>query len=182
MRDIIKKSAALTLALAIVLISMFWVSCGSCFAMTDAPKVNDYAGLMTGEDSDRLEAYLDEMSEKLQFDVILLTTNDTGSRTAAEYADDFYDSNGYGYGEYYDGCIMIVDLGEGTYVMTTCGNGIYYLSDSDIESVYDSFYDVYSDENASWYDVFALGYADKVKEIVLDSQDYYGDINPYDNF
>ena len=59
-------------------------------------------------------------------DIVIVTGNTTEERTATEYADDFYDFNGYGYGENDDGMLVVYkpgEEGEREIWITTHGNG-----------------------------------------------------------
>ena len=42
-----------------------------------------------------------------------------GGKTAEAYADDYYDYNGYGYGENDDGLLLLVSMGEREWAITT---------------------------------------------------------------
>ena len=56
----------------------------------------DYADLIPANEEKALEALLKENSDKAKIDIVLVTVNDTEMKTEEEYADDFYDENGYG--------------------------------------------------------------------------------------
>ncbi len=60
--------------------------------------VVDNADLLTQTEENELSEKLQDISDELQFDVVVVTTNSTGSKTATEYADDYFDYNGYGRG------------------------------------------------------------------------------------
>lgn len=68
--------------------------------------VVDNADLLTQTEENELSKKLQDISDELQFDVVVVTTNSTGSKTATEYADDYFDYNGYGRGSNNDGCLI----------------------------------------------------------------------------
>ncbi|MBP5270427.1 MAG: TPM domain-containing protein [Clostridia bacterium] len=81
-------AALLTAALASV----------SAFASSGTDKygyVVDGADILTSAEEAELSAYLKEKSEKAGCDIIVVTTDDLGGKSMMEYADDFYDYNGY---------------------------------------------------------------------------------------
>ncbi|MBO5147409.1 MAG: TPM domain-containing protein [Clostridia bacterium] len=41
--------------------------------------------------------YIDEVSEKHKFDLVIVTVNSLNGKTSTEFADDFYDYNDYGF-------------------------------------------------------------------------------------
>ena len=70
-----------------------------CFAAEEnVPQqtVYDDAALLTPEEIETLESELDAAGEKTGWNMLMLTTDDTNGKTTQEYADDFFDYNGYG--------------------------------------------------------------------------------------
>ena len=51
------------------------------------------------------------------------------------YADDYYDYNGYGWGENHDGCMLVVNMSTREWYITTCGSGINKLTDARIQEI-----------------------------------------------
>jgi uncharacterized protein len=74
----------------------------------DAPRVVDGADLFTDAEEGALAGRIAEMGEKWGSDFVIVTVNDTGSLSHMEYADDFYDYNGYGLGPDYDGMLLLI--------------------------------------------------------------------------
>lgn len=60
------------------------------------PRLVDRADLLSELEEEELEARLDEISERQQADVVVVTVNSLDGKSAQDYADDFYDYNGYG--------------------------------------------------------------------------------------
>lgn len=88
--------------------------------------VVDKADLLTDEEeknfNDKLEAFADEYESE----IAILTVDDLEGKSAQVYADDFYDYNGYGYGENDDGMLVLYKPGaEGDreLYITTHGTG-----------------------------------------------------------
>ena len=52
-----------------------------------------------------------------------------------DYADDFYDYNGYGYGDSNDGLILIVVMDTSDWWISTCGKAIKTFTDAGIEYI-----------------------------------------------
>ncbi len=103
------------------------------------PRLVDEAELLTEEESRSLEERLDELSEKYQCDIAIVTTEDTEGKSAAAYADDFYDYNGYGMGEGDDGILLLVDMGDREWAMSTYGFGITAFTDRGQKYLSDKF-------------------------------------------
>ena len=109
------------------------------------PRLTDEADLLTDAEEEELLAKLDEISERQQCDVVVATVNSLGGKSAMEYADDFYDYNGFGYGENHDGIILLISMENRDWWMSTCGYGITAFTDSKQESMYDEFLPLLSD-------------------------------------
>ena len=54
------------------------------------PRLVDRADLLSELEEEELEARLDEISEREQVDVIIVTTNSLEGKTAQAYADDYF--------------------------------------------------------------------------------------------
>lgn len=106
-----------------------------CAYAERGPRLVDDAGLLDQEEFNALTSRLDRISEDQQIDVVIVTVNSTGNRSLEEYADDFFDYNGYGYGDDYDGVILVLDMGRRDWWISTCGYGIYALTDAGISKL-----------------------------------------------
>ena len=72
------------------------------------PLLVDDAGLLTTEESTALLEKLEEISQRQQNEVAIVTVNSLDGKTAQAYADDYYDYNRYGYGENDDGIVLVI--------------------------------------------------------------------------
>lgn len=94
------------------------------------PRLVDEADLLTDSEETALLAKLDEISERQQFDVAVVTVNSLGGKTPEAFADDYYDYNGYGYGENADGALLLISMEDRDWYITTCGYGITAITDA----------------------------------------------------
>lgn len=110
--------------------------------------VVDLGNLLTAEEVSSLSAMLYEITERLNFDIVVLTVDSLLGLTRQEFADDFYDYNGYGidkngngYGEDRDGVLLLVKMsgGQGNRQIhiSTRGFGITAFSDYGIDWILD---------------------------------------------
>ncbi|MFZ5354078.1 MAG: TPM domain-containing protein [Bacillota bacterium] len=105
-----------------------------------SPKINDKASLFSGQELEELEKSAAELSERLQLDVVIVTTDENDGKTSRQYADDFYDKNGYGYGKNADGILMLINMEDREVYISTCGIAIKYFTDDRINSILDKLY------------------------------------------
>lgn len=85
------------------------------------PLLVDEAGLLSEEENSTLINKLEEISQRQKNEVAVVTVNSLEGKTAEAYADDYYDYNGYGYGENDDGLLLLVSMGEREWAVTTYG-------------------------------------------------------------
>ena len=106
-------------------------------AASELSRVEDYADLLTPYEEEYLRDFLDEKSEYLQFDIVVVTTNSVGGKSSQAYADDFYDYNGYGMGENYDGVLLLVNMEYREWYISTTGYGMEAITNSDVQEIGD---------------------------------------------
>ncbi len=90
------------------------------------PLVVDQANIIPDDVETALIARCDTIAEEYKMEVAIVTASDFGGLIAEAYADDFYDFNGYGYGENDDGMLVVYkpgEEGEREIWITTHGNG-----------------------------------------------------------
>ena len=85
------------------------------------PLLVDEAGLLTEEESSELLNKLEDISQRYENEVGIVTVNSLEGKTAEAYADDYYDYNGYGYGENDDGLLLLISMGEREWAISTYG-------------------------------------------------------------
>lgn len=140
MKNYIRKSAAVLFAVIIV------VTLGIS-AIAATPRVVDDADILYNEDE--LEAEISRISSEYHFDIVIVTNNSLEGKTATAYADDYFDYNGYGYGDNRDGILLLVSIGERDWAISTRGYGITaftdygnkYISEQVTEKLSDKEYD-----------------------------------------
>jgi len=102
------------------------------------PLVVDNADLLSDDEEASLESKLDQLSNAYKTEIAVLTVPDLEGKTAQVYADDFYDYNGYGYGDNDDGLLVLYKPGEDgdrKLYITTHGTAIDAFSDQHIDTI-----------------------------------------------
>lgn len=116
-----KKTWHMLSALLCLFILMLPAKASSIPAERQKPLLVDDAGLLTTEESTALLEKLEEISQRQQNEVAIVTVNSLDGKTAQAYADDYYDYNGYGYGENDDGILLLISMGERKWAISTYG-------------------------------------------------------------
>lgn len=107
-------------------------------------QVLDIAAVMTNEEAISLADQLPDCG----LDVVILTVPNLMGSTAEEFADDFYDNNGYGE----NGVLFLLDMGSRQWHISTSGTAIEALSDRDLMKIEESVIPYFSE--GRFYDGF----------------------------
>lgn len=121
-------------------------------------RVVDEADLLTDTEESELLSQVDEISERLLIDVVVVTVNSLEGEDIKYYSADYYDYNGYGIGEDHDGIMLLISMEEREWFILTTGFGIDILDDSDLEILEDEIVPYLSSgDYAQAFHVFAEG-------------------------
>ena len=141
---------------AILLLVCLLVSAFPSLAAAHDPRLVDDANLLTSEEQSDLEQKLDTISEELQFEVVIVTTNTLGGKTPTAYAQDYYDYNNYGYGSNHDGILLLISMEDRDWEIVTTGYGITAFTDAGQRWIMDRVLDDLSYGDYAWaFDTFA---------------------------
>jgi uncharacterized protein len=99
-----------------------------------ARRVVDNAGLLKAGEIMELEKLAETMAANYGFDLVILTEKDIDA-SPRDYADDFFDDNGYGIGESRDGCLFLQVSGSRDYWFSTSGRGIKMLNSTALKKL-----------------------------------------------
>jgi uncharacterized protein len=90
------------------------------------PHVADNAGLLSEGEIAELEKRAEAVAANYNFDLVIVTEKDIGGASFMNYADDFFDDNGYGP----DGCLLLHVTGDRDYLFSTSGRCDNILNDA----------------------------------------------------
>lgn len=127
----LKRILALLLAVLILLVLIIPV-----FAVS--PKIVDGADLLTGSEVADLEQRAQTLASQYSMDVVIVTVPSLNGRYIESYADDYYDSNGYGIGPDYSGVLLLIAMDPREWAISTCGGAINALPDHAIDALFDA--------------------------------------------
>lgn len=127
----------------------------------------DFAGLLSESESEELTKKLDELSEKYDMDIVVVTTNTLEGLSPMEYADDFYDYYGYGAGDDFSGVLLLISMEDRDWWISTCGEGIRDFTDAGIKHIGERIVPALSDGN--YYEAF-LQFADLADDFINEAR------------
>lgn len=105
-------------------------------AASNLSRLTDDGNLLSSDEERKLTTQLDEISQRQSFDVVVVTVAGIPEGyTVQEYADDFFDYNGFGQGSGRDGCLLLISMEERDWYISTRGYGITALTDAGIQYI-----------------------------------------------
>ncbi len=106
------------------------------------PMVVDRANLLTASEEAALEAKVQNIRDTYSMDAVILTLESLDGWSAQDYADNYYDQNGYGSGENHSGILFLLAMREREWYLSTYGDAIYAVTDYGVQQL---------GEMAAWY-------------------------------
>ena len=103
---------------------------------SNAAYVVDDADLLSASEASELSSIAEEISRRQQCDVVILTVDSLGGKSATAYADDYFDYNGYGYGADRSGILFLLSMEERDWWMSTRGSAIQAFTDDGIQYLF----------------------------------------------
>lgn len=140
----------------------------------DQVPVYDQAGLLTPSEVEMLSGRATDLGLKYDISVVIVTTPSTDGRLAMQYADDFYDYNGYKE----DGILLLISMDPREIYISTTGKVIQIITNANVEKVLDDMFnrndissgEYYGAANTFLDDVdryMAAGPGGKIRELTM---------------
>lgn len=123
-----------------VALVFFCILCGFTPRM---PEMFDGADLFTAEEEERLLEEAEKTEERTRTQIIFLTYEDAGGRSAEKYTDDFCDDREFGYGGDEEKTFMMlaIDMDNREVYVKTGGTAIARVTDREIEYILDGIFE-----------------------------------------
>lgn len=93
----------------------------------------DDADLLKPEQEKVLLEKLEDISQRQKCDVVVVTVKSLEGKSAQDFADDYFDYNGYGQGKNHDGLLLLVSMTERKWHISTTGYGITAFTDAGLD-------------------------------------------------
>ncbi len=135
------------LVISILIFCVASLVTGFAYSDRELPLLVDNADLLTDSEEKTLNSKLERISDEQECEVAIVTVYSLDGKTANEYADDFFDYNGYGYGDNDDGILLLVSMEDRDVAISTYGFAIKAFTDAKQDDMYDEFLPYLSSEN-----------------------------------
>ena len=137
-----KKKCLILLCLTLILLSMAFPA----LAAGSVPRLVDDADYLTASEERELLSQLNEISDRQDVDIVIVTVPSLQGEDITAYADDFYDYNGFRG----DGVLLLIADFEREWAISTTGFGITALTDAGQDYMADQFVPLLSAESYEW--------------------------------
>lgn len=142
------KSISVSLLCIIVAVASIICVCASEeYKDDETPRVIDNAEVLSESDEVLLENELLSLKKRYNMDYVILTVLSTDGKSMRDFADDYYDYNGYGEDfSNRDGVILVLNFVENREAyISTRGDAIEVFTDYGIEKIFDEIVPFLSD-------------------------------------
>lgn len=139
----------------------------------DLPRVVDEADLLSDSEEKELAGKIEDLTDKYNFDIVIVTADTINGETPMAYADDYYDYNGYGAGADNDGILLLLSMEDRDWWISTTGYGIDAFTDYGIDVIGDEIVPDLS--NGDYYSAFTE-FIDLTDDFLAEAEKG----NPYD--
>ncbi len=131
-----------------------------CLTALAAPsRLVDNADLLTESEEISLSQTLDSLSAQYGYDFVVVTVNSLEGKHVQQYADDYYDDNGYAD----SGILLLICMTTREYAISTAGDCVEIFGESDFDSLENAFLSDLS--GGYYYDAFTA-FAEKSAYII----------------
>lgn len=167
---ILLTSLLIILALPFTVFAVYDYSDGTrtTLLIDEADLIPDY------DEADFLQK-LEYVSSTNSCEIAILTVTSTQGQDITAFADDYFDYNGFGYGEDDDGLMLVVNMGSREYAITTHGLAIEIFTDYNLNRIENAFIEYLSDGN------YTNAFASFITECSITFTDYKYNLNNGDN-
>jgi len=103
----------------------------------ESNNVIDHLNFLTEEEVEELQDLIDEVKEDYRLELVIVITDDTQGKSSRDFADDYYDYNGYGVGSDKSGLLMLINMDKREVWISTTGKAIDIFTDAKIDKMLD---------------------------------------------
>lgn len=142
-----------------------------------AQTIIDEAGILSESEEAKLWELIDEhITSQHETALILVTVDSLGSKSAHRFAQDYFDSHGFGAGQEKNGILLLLSMEDRDWAVVTNGQTASQISNRDIDHIMDEVLP-YLEENR-YYDGFVTFIMQTQLELVTSSPSENAPLSP----
>lgn len=128
--------------ISIVILTGFFTK----IVFADLRPVVDNANLLTNQEINYLTEEIESFKLKYNMDAVIVTINNLEGESPQNYADNYYDYNGYGLGNEESGLILLIDMDTRKIYISTKGEAIRYFTDDRLDKIISDISEYFSNQ------------------------------------
>lgn len=105
----------------------------------------DDADLLTAGQQQQLHNTLAQLSAQHKLDIVIVTVDSLNGKSTTAYADDYFDYNGYGWGDDFRGILLLISMEQRDWAISTCGYAMQVFTDDGLDYIVDQILPALSD-------------------------------------
>ena len=109
--------------------------------------VIDQLAYLSTDDSNQIQLAIDDAVTTYNLDIVIVITDYTEGKSSRDFADDYYDYNGFGIGPDASGLLMLINMDEHELWISTTGDAVAVYTDDRITNILDVVAPYLSDGN-----------------------------------
>ncbi|MEE1075735.1 MAG: TPM domain-containing protein [Acutalibacteraceae bacterium] len=133
-------------------VALIYLANITCFAEGDISRLNDMADIFTDDEEALLLEKQDKLSEKYSVDIVVLTTSNLDGKKLADYAEEYFDKHGFGYGERGDGMMITMCTETNTFYTSAAGQCAQLLDEDSYAYLDNAVLDVLHKDDTTYAD------------------------------
>ena len=118
MKSIVKKIIPFISSIIISLIFTITINADLNFVVDDA-------NLLSSQEETKLRIDLENFKNEYNMDAVIVTSNNLNGKSQQDYADDYFDYNGYGVGKEKSGLLLLIDMENRNIWIFQCCNSCF---------------------------------------------------------
>ena len=99
--------------------------------------IKDDLDYLTADEIESIQWEIDQVGSAHDLDVVIVITDQTEGKSSRDFADDYFDYNGFGIGEDASGLLLLINMEAREVWISTSGKAIDIFTDSRIDSILD---------------------------------------------
>jgi len=97
--------------------------------------VKDFMNYLKDDEVKELQTIIEAINKDYKLDVVVVITKDTQGKSSRDFADDYYDNNGFGVGVDYSGLLLLINIDKREIWISTTGRAIDIFTDARITDI-----------------------------------------------
>ncbi len=104
----------------------------------ETTNVKDFLNYLTEGEANELQTGINGIKTNFSLDTVIVITDNTNGKSSRNFADDYFDYNGYGIGSDASGLLMLINMQKREVWISTTGRAIGIYTDSRISTMVDN--------------------------------------------